>query len=213
MFFLNSQGWLGNLWFTRVSVAHGRRSAPKSVTTFIVIVLLHVGIIVIALQVKSAKRDDATTPSFKMIYLSPRERPVELELQAPSVKFSPTQIPTTPEIVIEEQSLSTVIFDRASSNAASDSQVFDPKVRQKLSDAQIFNRARVNGQSRDWKESDGRDFVARGDGDCFVSMQKMDSRERAKNWGGTRCGKTDSESMMDRVNADLEARKNPLKTQ
>ena len=87
------------------------------------------------------------------------------------------------------------------------------KMRQKLIDAEIFNRARIKGQTSDWKEIDGRDFVAKGDGKCFVSMQQVDSRDRGKNWGGTRCGKTDSESMMDRVNADFESRKNPPKTQ
>lgn len=213
MGFLNLQGRTSNLWFAGASYAHERTAKPKSVLVFFAIVLLHLVLIFIALNIKSKQREAASTPSFKMIYLSPQKLSVELEVKAPFVEFTSTKAPIVPEIVIEEQSAPIVPFDTSPSDSVNNSQVFDPKMRQKLIDAQIFNRARVKRQRDDWKENDGRDFVAKGDGKCFVSMQQVDSRDRGKNWGGTRCGKTDSESMMDRVNADLEARKHPLKLQ
>ena len=213
MAFLNQQGQLGNLWFARASYLHARRSKSESIVVFIAIVLFHLVLIFIALNVKSKQREAASTPSFKMIYLSPQKPSVELEVRAPSLEFSPTKVLKVPEIVIEENSASIISLETPPSNSLNNTQVFDPKMRQKLIDAQILNKVRIKGYLNDWKESDGRDFLARGDGECFVSMRQVDSRDRGKNWGSTRCGKTDSESMIDRVNADFESRKNPLKTQ
>lgn len=213
MLFFNLQGRFGDLGFARAGYAHERSAKPKSVLVFFTIVFLHFIFIAIALNIKSKQRDTTSAPSFKMIYLSQQKLSVELEVKAPVVEFSSTKVPIVPEIIIEDNSASVISLDASSSHSLNNSQVFDPKLRQKLSDAQVFNRARVKGQLNNWKENDGRDFIARSDGECFVSMQQVDSRERGKNWGSTRCGKTDSESMMDRVNADLEARKNPLKKQ
>lgn len=213
MLFFNLQGRFGDLGFARAGYAHERSAKPKSVLVFFTIVFLHFIFIAIALNIKSKQRDTTSAPSFKMIYLSQQKLSVELEVKAPVVEFSSTKVPIVPEIIIEDNSASVISLDASSSHSLNNSQVFDPKLRQKLSDAQVFNRTRVKGQLNNWKENDGRDFIARSDGECFVSMQQVDSRERGKNWGSTRCGKTDSESMMDRVNADLEARKNPLKKQ
>ena len=212
MAFLNLQGRLGDLGFARAGYAHERSAKPKSALVFFAIVFLHLVLIVIALNIKSKQREAASTPSFKMIYLSPQKPSVELEVRAPSLEFSPTKVLKVPEIVIEEDSASIISLETPPSNSLNNTQVFDPKMRQKLIDAQILNKVFIKGHLNDWKESDGRDFLARGDGECFVSMRQVDSRDRGKNWGSTRCGKTDSESMIDRVNADFESRKNPLKT-
>lgn len=213
MVLLNLQGLLGDLWFARASYAHERTAKPKSVLVFFAIVLLHLGLIFIALNIKSKQRETASTPSFKMIYLSHQKPSVELEVEAPSVEFTSTKAPIVPEIVIEEQSAPIVPFDTSSSDSVINSQVFDPKMRQKLIDAQALNKPRAKEKSGSWTESDGRVFIDMGDGNCFVSMPKTDWRERGTNWGGTRCGKTDSEKMMDSVMADFESRKNPLKEQ
>ncbi len=213
MVLLNLQGRFGDLGFARAGYVHGRSAKPKYALVFFIIVFLHLVLIFIALNIKSKQLEVASTPSFKMIYFSPQKPSVELEVKAPSLELSPFKTPKVPEIFIEERSTTIVSFETSPSNSVNNTQVFDPKMRQKLSDAQPLNRTRFKAQLGDWKESDGRDFVAKDDGECFVSMRQVDSRDRGKNWGGTRCGKTDSESMMDRVNADVEARKYPLKAQ
>lgn len=213
MVFLNLQGRLGDFGFARAGYTHERSAKPKSALVFFAIVFLHFALIFIALNIKSKQPEATSAPYFKMIYLSPQKPSVELEVKAPLLELSPTKTPMVPEIVIEEYSAPIVSLEASPSNSVNNSQVFDPKMRQKLSDAQPLNRTRFKAQLGNWKESDGRDFVAKDDGECFVSMRQVDSRDRGKNWGSTRCGKTDSESMMDRVNADVEARKHPLKTQ
>ena len=77
-------------------------------------------------------------------------------------------------------------------------------------EAQSLNKPRAKEKSNSWTEADGRTFVDMGDGHCLVSMPKTDPRERGTNWGHARCGKTNSEKMIDNVAADLEARKHPL---
>jgi hypothetical protein len=83
--------------------------------------------------------------------------------------------------------------------------IFDPRLRQKLEEARALNHARVSGADEVFKRADGRTYRELGNGNCQVTMEKMDSRDRATNWGVTNCGKTDSESMMDRVMADFES--------
>ena len=221
MRFLNLQGRTGYLWFAGASYAHERTIKPKSVLVFFAIVLLHLVLIFIALNIKSKQREISVMPAFKMICLSQEKPPAKTELIIPIIeRVSIRSSMVLPEVVFEERQELDLRIDTPSSdyvlpnpNDSKYRNVFDPKMRRKLIDAEIFNRARIRGQTSDWKESDGRDFADKGDGKCFVSMRQVDSRDRGKNWGGTRCGKTDSESMMDRVNADLESRKNPPKTQ
>lgn len=212
MVFLNLQGRFGDLWFARASYRRGRSAKPTSALVFLAIVFLHLVLIGISFNIKSKQREASSAPFFRMIYLSPQKPSVELEVIAPSVEFTSTKAPIVPEIVIEEQSAPIVPFD-TSSDSVINSQVFDPKMRQKLIDAQALNKPRAKEKSGSWTESDGRVFIDMGDGNCFVSMPKTDWRERGTNWGGTRCGKTDSEKMMDSVMADFESRKNPLKEQ
>lgn len=213
MFFVKLKGRLSDVLFARAKYANERNSNSGSVFVFFAIVFLHFIFIAIAINIKSKQPDITSAPSFKMIYLSPQKLSVELEVDAPVVQFASTKAPIVPEIMIDDGSAPVISLDASPSYSLNGNPVFDPKFRQKLSDAQLFNRDGVKEYSGDWKESDGRNFIARGDGGCFVSMRKMDARERGTNWGGTRCGKTDSESMMDRINADLEARKHPLKAQ
>jgi hypothetical protein len=108
---------------------------------------------------------------------------------------------------------SAIPYELPNANDAKYRDVFDPKLRQKLIDAEVFNKPRAKEKTNSWTEIDGRVFVDMGNGECLVSMRKVDSRERGTSWGMTRCGKTYSEKMMDSVMADFESRKNPLKTQ
>ena len=221
MDFLNLEGRTGYLWFAGASYAHERTAKPKSVLVFFAIVLLHLGLIFIALNIKSKQREMSVMPAFKMIYLSQEKPPAKTELNIPLIeRVSIRASMVLPEVVFEELQELDLRIDTPSSdyvlpnpNDSKYRDVFDPKMRQKLIDSQTLNKPRTASKLSSWTESDGRVFTYMGDGKCLVSMPKVDSRERGTSWGMTRCGKTDSEKMMDSVMADFESRKNPLKTQ
>jgi len=87
--------------------------------------------------------------------------------------------------------------------------VFDPRLRQKLLQAQRPSSEADLQIDEHWTGADGRTYIYVGNGECAVSMAKMDWRERGTQWSSTRisCGKNDSEKMIDRVMADFESRK------
>jgi hypothetical protein len=155
--------------------------------------------------------------------LLPEVKKTAIEIERPDINFQTKVVDIKlPKIDINDDSLlhislsdypSDTPYELPNSNDAKYRDVFDPKMRQKLIDAQGLNRQRAKEKSSSWAESDGRVFIDMGNGNCLVSMAKTDSRERGTNWGSTRCGKTDSEKMMDSVMADFESRKHPLKTQ
>lgn len=95
------------------------------------------------------------------------------------------------------------------------SDVFDPVLRKKLQDAHAKRKPKKQNTLNTWETTGGTTFVDMGDGECIASMPKIDFRDRGTSWSMLRvkCGKTDSEKMMDNVTADLEARKHPLQTQ
>jgi len=92
--------------------------------------------------------------------------------------------------------------------------VFDPRLRKKLQDAHA-NRKPVKKDLINTWVSGETTLAEVGDGECVASMPKTDSRDRGTSWSMIRvkCGKSDSEKMMDNINADLEARKHPLGAQ
>ncbi len=87
--------------------------------------------------------------------------------------------------------------------------VFDPTLRQKLLQAKRSVSEQGFQIDEHWTGADGRSYIYVGNGECMVSMAKLDWRERGAQWSGTRvpCGKNDNEKMMDRVMADFESRK------
>jgi hypothetical protein len=218
---LNLQGRLGDLWFARASYLQGRKSKSESIVIFIVIVFFHLALIVIALNSKIKHRETAVVPVFKMIYLLQEKPPDQTEPQIPVIEHvSINASVVVPEIIIDEQSALVIQLDFPQSNyqllnpnETKYRDVFDPKAHQKLIDAQGFNRPRVTGKESSWTTSDGRVFTEIGDGNCLVPKLKTDWRDRGTSYDTVRCGKNDSEKMMDSVMADFESRKHPLKTQ
>jgi len=222
MDFLNLQGQLRNLWFARASYHRGRRKpAQESIFILIAIVLLHLVLIFIALNAKLKQRETSVAPAFKMIHLSQEKPPDQTELHIPVVeRTSVKRSIVLSEIILEVQPALMLTFDKPQSNYelpnpndAKYGDVFDPKIRQKLIEAQGLNRPPAKEKEGSWTTSDGRVFTEIGDGKCLVPKLKTDWRDRGTSYDTVRCGKNDSEKMMDRVNADLEARKHPLKNQ
>ena len=194
---------------------------PRSFLAGTIALMAHGVVILFLLGVKHGP-PLSNNPTIQMIQLKPDPVESVLSAEPPVVSFRQRAIHVDlPDIAIKADSVnlglirdpSATAYELPDRNMDIYRDVFDPKLRQKLIDAQVFNRPRTKGEANTWTEVDGRTFVDMGNGECLVSMRKVDSRERGTNWGMTRCGKTDSEKMMDNVNADLEARKHPLKTQ
>jgi len=156
----------------------------------------------------------------QVIKLKVKDPEINMELRSPSINFPikirPVILPTLDfdqslhAELEKEYSNSDIPYQLPDKNSELHKNVFDPKMRKKLIDAQGFNTPRKVEKSKSWTEADGRTFVDMGDGMCLVSMSKIDSHERGTGWGMTPCGRTDSEKMMDNVLADFEARRHPL---
>ncbi|RYY74723.1 MAG: hypothetical protein EOO52_10320 [Gammaproteobacteria bacterium] len=179
-------------------------------------VAIHSLVILLFIKLKPIE-SRSNTSTLQMIRLRPHEAESVLIVKPPNINFKSRNINVNvPDISFADrvyteldliQSPPDIPYELPDPNNAKYRGVFDPKMRQKLLDAQRLNRPRANEKPESWTEADGRTFVDMGNGDCLVSMQKVDSRERGTNWGHTRCGKTDSEKTMDRVMADVESRK------
>ena len=152
MVFLNLQGQLGELSFTRASYHQSHRSKQESIVIFIVIVILHLALIVVVLNTKVKQREASVTPAFKMIYLSQVKIPIQTELNIPVIeRVSIKAAMVLPEIVIEEQAQTTldITFEQSSKHyefpnkkAGRYKDVFDPKLRKKLEDLPIKTMAK-----------------------------------------------------------------------
>lgn len=217
------QGQVGfiDTGFRGYSLKH--RTKKNSGVIFIAIVIVHGLFIVVALTVSTKQKENLPVqPLLQLIQLN-KENVATPELELPVVnvqlnaihiqlpQIDPNAFPPIHADLSDYKS--AIPYELPNANDAKYRDVFDPKLRQKLIDAEVFNKPRTKEKTNSWTEIDGRTFVGMGNGECLVSMRKVDSRERGTNLGMTRCGKTDSEKMMDNVNADLEARKHPLKTQ
>jgi hypothetical protein len=223
MAFLNLQDWFILLGGGPYRYSPKQQAKRNSISILISVVVAHAVLIFIVFIAKNEKVGSELQPILQMIQLSPDVEKTAIEIEKPNISFQANVADIKlPKIDINNDSplhislsdyQSPTPYELPSPNDAKYRDVFDPKMRQKLIDAQTINKPRAKEKLGSWTESDGRVFIDMGDGNCLVSMPKTDWRERGTNWGGTRCGKTDSEKMMDSVMADFESRKNPLKTQ
>jgi hypothetical protein len=221
---LQLQGRLSSLMHGRINYSARTVLQNNSPLLFVIIILIHLLLIAIALNTKFKQRDRSPFESImQLVQLQPKETVYASEHEKPNIAFKRSAIYLkTPELSFKEIYNSELDLSLPQSNqlyqlpdeaAAQYADVFDPKLRKKLMDSRRFNISRKVENPTSWTEIDGRVFVDMGNGECLVSMTKVDWRERGTNWGVTRCGKTGSEKMMDNVTADLEARKHPLKAQ
>lgn len=216
MGYLHLQGRLGLFTFGDSS---RRVSKNHSSIVLGVIVLAHAFIILLVLNEKVKQRELVPERILHMINLVPEPQESISEPDKPEVnELRPLQL-NIPHIQIAEPVLSPLDvplnnspYEFPSEMSGEYENVFDPKMRQKLLEAKRLNAPRSAEKSRTWTAIDGRTFIEMDDGKCLVSMPNADARERGTNWGMTTCGKTDSEKAMDRVNADFESRKLPIKS-
>lgn len=222
------QGRLNSFVQGRISYSSKTALQHNSLRVLIIIVLAHLLLIFIAFNAKNRQHEFFPLETImQLVQLQPEKAVSADEPEQLSIEFKNTPIHLAlPELSSALNFTETYKVELDLSLPPSDQlyefpdesfeqykNVFDPKLRKKLIDAQVFNIPHKAEKPTTWTEIDGRVFIDMGNGQCFVSMQKIDSRERGTNWGFTRCGKTDSETMMDNITADLEARKHPLKAQ
>jgi len=134
-----------------------------------------------------------------LVELSPEKYSTQVVLEKPSIIFQLKAIYIAPpDIDIENVSVdqagsasyqSHLPYELSDPNYSKNRDIFDPKLRKKLVNAQSLNKPRSKEKENSWTEVDGRVFVDMGNGECLVSMRKVDSRERGTSWGMTRCGK------------------------
>jgi hypothetical protein len=197
----------------------------SSSITLVAIVIAHGLFIFVALNAKTKQRENFPSQSLlQLIQLQPEESVIS-EIQKPDVSFQSTavhiQLPAieindAPHILTDLSDYQSVEpYELPNPNDALYGDVFDPQLRKKLQETHANRRAQKPDALNTWITSGGTTLVNMGDGECIRSIPKTDSRERGTSWSmlRVRCGKTDSEKMMDSVNADLEARKHPLKSQ
>lgn len=227
MFFLNLRA--RNVYLWRASTGNVLEPSHKhnSITIFVLVALLHLLLISISLNTQSNRRHTENTPSPQMIYLSEISSadPMRLEissadpmrLEIPSITFPPINVPIVfHKVKLEEHPVldltpnnSLSNYQLASPNDTKYQSVFDPKLRKKLIDSEALNRPRATVKQDSWTANDGRVYTYMGDGLCLVANLKTDWRDRGTSYSGVKCGKTDSEKMMDNINADFDARNPP----
>lgn len=208
----------GRFGFNRPNFPYSNHVLRRQ-SSFVLGVILLVHALVIVLVFSDRERPQKTRPEKILRLINVLSKPEETNSVLPELTVKPLQLShwNPPTIQIAEPVISPLdipisdsSYELPSKTSGQYENVFDPKLRQKLLDAQSLNKPRSKESLGSWTESDGRVFTYIGDGMCFVSMPKMDSRDRATNWGMTKCGKTDSEKAMDRVNADFESRRGPI---
>lgn len=187
---------------------------PKSTSLVIAAIIAagHAWLTYTMLHLKNPDTDNKYIPLLTYISLPEIKAPPAV-IDAPFIHLQPSIIVASPiaapvNIDIESPQASTV-EQGIPATEGNFSGVFDPTLRQKLQAAQQPKRAHEFQVDEHWTGSDGRTYVYVGNGECMVSMAKLDARERGTQWSSIRvpCGKNDSEKAMDRVMADFESRR------
>lgn len=206
------------------AVSESYSAVSRTYKVPLIIIVLCVHCILIA-SVLFYKPQHATHPSPTMRYIKLEpERPNQIfPMQIPVIKQDAVDISSRvfppPQLHIEE----TVVDYRLTLSAPDNYQltdkkaeaykdIFDPRLRKQLEENYRPTRKPAVKSYESFTNVHGATVVAVGDGHCMVSMPKVDSRDRATNWGSSSdtCGRTDSQKMMDEIEKDLEARKHPL---
>ncbi len=210
----------------RFDFSSKRISRKASGFIFAIIVIAHGILIILVLNSKSKLREYRVTETLlQLVDLPPEEYQPLVEPEKPIVSFHLTanhnELPNIDikNAPVEKADLtnyqSSVPYELPNKNDKLYSDVFDPVLRKKLQEAHANRKPKKQNTLNTWETSGGTTLADMGDGECIASMPTIDSRQRGTSWSMLRvkCGKTDSEKMMDNIMTDLEARKHPLQTQ
>ncbi|MET0357212.1 MAG: hypothetical protein ABW044_10565 [Cellvibrio sp.] len=190
----------------------------------IAITLIAHGVVILFLVNLKHIEPAVNNSTIQMIQLKPEKVDAVLTVETPTIHFQSRAIHVDiPNIDFVDQgpadlrlihSQSDIPYELPGKNSDLYGDVFDPVLRKKLQEAHANRRPARKDAINTWV-SGATTMVDVGDGECIRSIPKTDSRERGTQWSMLRvkCGKSDSEKMMDNVTADLEARRHPLKAQ
>lgn len=175
---------------------------------FLVMLCSHLFVVILLFNTRSQIPPADPTLIFQYVQVVPPKPGYPEPVVNISVRpVNPTLFLPPDVLVIEvaEQAPALMPLVEAESGAT----IFDPRLREKLNQARKPEGVSEFENGEHWEGADGRTYVYVGNGECMVSMAKMNWRERGAQWSATRvpCGKNDSEKMMDRVMADFESRK------
>jgi|GEM_PF-650662 len=219
--FFNLRGRNVYLWRASTNHYFKRKRKGASTTIIFLVAISHLYLTLIALNSQVARSHIEDTPSLQMLYLSQVASVEPERLETPEIKLPSIKVSIAfHEVSFEEKAALDITPDNSSSNyqlVAPDSDkyqtVFDPKLRKKLIDLESLNRSRATTKhNASWTADDGRVYTYMGDGACLVTNLKTDWRDRGTSYTRVKCGKTDSEKMIDSIDADLDARRHPLKS-
>lgn len=210
----------------RFGYSSKRLSRKTSGFIFATIVIAHGVLIILVLNSKLKPREYKTRETLlQLVELSPEKYLSVADLEKPVVIFHLNAIHNKlPDVDIKDAPIkkadvtnyqSSVPYELPNKNDKLYSDVFDPVLRKKLQEANANRKPKKHDTLNTWQTSGGTTLVDMDDGECIASMPKIDSRQRGTSWSMLRvkCGKTDSEKMMDNVMVDLEAREHPLQKQ
>lgn len=199
----------------------------KSPFIFCIIVVIHLLFIFIALTSKSSRKEDLSHESLLQVIMLRPQKPefefephvpevnirsyaLQLEFHIPDVKYAEADISDLDLSAIEPN----VHYELPNINADKFKDVFDPRLRKQLQENhQVVSKAKI-AKMRTWNDGAGNTVAEVGEGDCIRSMPAVGGAlaSQGTTWSMVhfKCGKDESDRMMDNINADLEARKHPL---
>lgn len=172
---------------------------------------LHCAVIFFLLRDHSLEKVQSKEELIKFRLLKPESfalAPPQINLYVPhAIVLSKTDI-SLPEITLAdpvgENKKSGKDFEDYNKNG---SVIFDPRLRKKLSEMQVNTFDSGVGLEA-WVDSSGAQVVEINEGRCIKSMSGAGGGEHGINWSlPFKCGKNESDRMIDNINKDLAERK------
>lgn len=192
-FFIFFTIFVGHVFFIDMALNHNPRSAENSFHELLLQVsILH--------PQKVISEFDSRLPEANIRFES-----VQPDFQIPAIK----------NIEIDKANLDLSIdpnthYELPSPHSDRYANVFDPRLRKQLQENhQVVSKAKI-AKLRTWNDGSGNTVAEVGEGDCIRSMPGGDGVGITWSTLHFKCGKDESDRMMDNINADLDARKHPL---
>lgn len=185
--------------------------------TFALILALHVFVfrVIINFKTEQSAQKDQDIFELKLIPSSLKEHSlIIIENQFTETHVLNKIIFSDPTINIASFEIPTISHDKpyeingGNWGDTRSTTIFDSKIREKLKNIYDGKAASNKEKLNTIAHSDGTQLVELGNHKCMKSLPNMSSGNRAINWSiPFDCGKSESEQMMDNVNADLRNRK------
>ncbi len=192
--------------------------AQSSLAMFALILSLHLFLILLILNAKTSRNLQSKESSLILHLLLPElSKPVQViqvqnfnhDVALGIIRFpepEPIRVEINHPVIGNEQKIYELPNQHA--DVQQYENVFDPKMRKKLQESRHINSRPAHSTLKSWTDSSGIELVEMSEGECLKSMPQI-GNSKEKYWSSFRvkCGKNQSDHMMDSVNADLMSRK------